>query len=56
MARSDPARVRPPRLGLPNLGDGLGLRDPHFGHLMRTDPAAWGVDWFEILSENFLDH
>ena len=23
---------------------------------MRTDPAAWGVDWFEILSENFLDH
>ena len=41
---------------MPDLGDGVGLRDPHFAHLMRTDPAAWGVDWFEILSENFLDH
>jgi uncharacterized protein (UPF0276 family) len=56
MARSDPARPVPPRLGLPNLGDGVGLRDPHFAYLMRTDPAAWGVDWFELLSENFLDH
>ena len=56
MARSDPAIACPPRLGLPNLGDGVGLREPHFAHLMRTDPAAWGVDWFEILSENFLDH
>jgi uncharacterized protein (UPF0276 family) len=56
MARADPDRPRPPRLGFPNLGDGVGLRDPHFAHLMRTDPATWGVDWFEILSENFLDH
>ncbi|HYG46410.1 MAG TPA: DUF692 domain-containing protein [Allosphingosinicella sp.] len=56
MARSDPAPACPPRLGLPNLGDGVGLRDPHFTQLMRTDPADWGVDWFEILSENFLDH
>jgi len=55
MARSDPDK-RSPRLGLPNLGDGLALRDPHFAHLMRTDPAAWEVDWFEVLSENFLDH
>jgi len=56
MARADPAPAVPPRLGLPDLGDGVGLRDPHFAHLMRTDPDAWGVDWFEILSENFLDH
>jgi uncharacterized protein (UPF0276 family) len=56
MARSDPAGACAPRLGLPDLGDGVGLREPHFAHLMRTDPAAWGVDWFEILSENFLDH
>jgi uncharacterized protein (UPF0276 family) len=56
MARADPAAPCPPRLGLPNLGDGVGLREPHFAQLMRTDPAAWGVDWFEILSENFLDH
>lgn len=56
MARADPVPTCPPRLGFPNLGDGVGLRDPHFAHLMRTDPADWGVDWFEILSENFLDH
>lgn len=53
MAGSSPAQ---PRLGLPNLGDGVGLRDPHFGHLMRTPPAEWGVDWFEIVSENFIGH
>jgi uncharacterized protein (UPF0276 family) len=45
-----------PRLGLPNLGDGVGLRDAHFPHLMRTDPSRWGVDWFEIISENFIDN
>ena len=56
MARADPVPSCPPRLGFPDLGDGVGLRDPHFAHLMRTDPADWGVDWFEILSENFLDH
>ena len=56
MARADPDPSLPPRLGFPNLGDGVGLRDPHFAHLMRTDPADWGVDWFELLSENFLDH
>ncbi|HEX8365393.1 MAG TPA: DUF692 domain-containing protein [Allosphingosinicella sp.] len=44
------------RLGLPHLGDGVGLRDPHFAHLMRTSPDDWGVDWFEIVSENFLGH
>ena len=47
---------RAPRLGLPNLGDGVGLREPHFQHLMTTAPADWGVDWFEVISENFLDH
>jgi uncharacterized protein (UPF0276 family) len=45
-----------PRLGLPNLGDGVGLRDVHFAHLMATPPAEWGVDWFEIVTENSLDH
>ncbi len=44
------------RLGLPNLGDGVGLRDVHFRHLMSTPPGDWGVDWFEIISENFIDH
>ncbi len=27
-----------PRLGLPNPGDGLGLREEHFPHLMLTPP------------------
>ena len=44
------------RLGLPDLGDGVGLRDTHFAHLMATAPADWGVGWFEIISENFLGH
>jgi hypothetical protein len=43
------------RLGLPNLGDGVGLRDVHFRYLLDTPPRHWGVDWFEIISENFLD-
>jgi len=48
---------RPPRLGLPDLGLGVGLRSQHFAHLMSHDPAAdWSVDWFEIISENFIDN
>ncbi len=42
------------RLGLANLGDGVGLRPVHFPHLLHTPPAGWGVDWFEIISENFI--
>jgi uncharacterized protein (UPF0276 family) len=41
------------RLGLPDLGLGVGLRNQHFSHLMRNDPE---VDWFEIISENFMDN
>jgi uncharacterized protein (UPF0276 family) len=44
------------RLGLPDLGDGVGLRDVHYPHLLATPPAAWGVGWFEIISENFIGH
>jgi uncharacterized protein len=44
--------MNPPRLGHPNLGLGVGLRTVHFGHLLRHTPA---VDWFEIISENFMD-
>jgi hypothetical protein len=44
------------RLGLPSLGDGVGLRGVHFHHLMHTPPSDWGVDWFEIISENFIDN
>jgi len=45
-----------PRLGLPNPGDGVGLREVHYAYLMATPPEAWGVDWFEIVSENYLDN
>lgn len=44
--------MRPARLGMPHLGFGLGLRSCHFHHLLRN-PAR--VDWFEIISENFMD-
>jgi uncharacterized protein (UPF0276 family) len=42
----------PPRLGHPQLGLGVGLRTAHFAHILREWPA---VDWFEIISENFID-
>lgn len=42
----------PPRLNHPNLGLGVGLRSVHFAHILREWPA---VDWFEIISENFMD-
>lgn len=41
-----------PRLGHPNAGFGLGLRTVHFQHILRRQPD---VDWFEIISENFMD-
>lgn len=42
-----------PRLGLPDLGLGVGLRDQHFQHILEHGPQ---VDWFEIISENFIDN
>jgi uncharacterized protein (UPF0276 family) len=40
------------RLSLPQLGLGVGLRSAHFSHILQAWPA---VDWFEVISENFLD-
>jgi uncharacterized protein (UPF0276 family) len=40
------------RFNLPDLGIGVGLRTVHFGHILSRRPA---VDWFEVLSENFMD-
>ncbi len=34
-----------------NLGIGLGLRTTHYAHILEQQPA---VDWFEVLSENYL--
>jgi uncharacterized protein (UPF0276 family) len=41
------------RLGLPNLGFGVGLRPPHLADILSGGPNA---DWFEIISENFMDN
>jgi len=39
------------RLGLPDLGCGVGLRIPHYPHIFEQRPE---VDFFEIISENFM--
>jgi uncharacterized protein (UPF0276 family) len=44
--------MNPSRLGHPNLGLGLGLRTVHFPYILEHHPP---VDWFEIISENFMD-
>ncbi len=36
----------------PDLGLGLGLRTVHYNHILEHNPA---VDWFEILSENYME-
>lgn len=51
MAATKPAVL--PRLGLPHLGLGVGLRPPHYAHILEHGPQ---VDWFEIISENFIDN
>jgi uncharacterized protein (UPF0276 family) len=54
MASRTDISVHPPaaRLGYPSLGFGVGLRSVHFSHILEHWPA---VDWFEIISENFMD-
>ena len=40
------------KLQFPNLGFGLGLRSQHFQYILEHKPS---IDWFEIISENFMD-
>lgn len=45
------------RLGLPGLGFGLGLRDPHIDTIFRQlESGCLKVDWFEVISENLIGH
>jgi uncharacterized protein len=37
--------------GYTDLGIGIGLRIPHYDHILGKKPA---VDWFEIISENYM--
>ncbi len=39
------------RFDIANLGVGLGLRTTHYAHILDANPA---VDWFEIISENYM--
>ncbi len=48
-----PTEMMSSRLGLPNLGLGVGLRNKHLNTIL-TQGA--GVEWFEIISENFIDN
>jgi hypothetical protein len=40
------------RWGFPDLGIGVGLRTVHYAHILEKKPE---VDFFEVLSENYLD-
>jgi len=46
-------RAVSPRLGLPQLGYGLGLRQEHLPAIMAKGAR---VDWFEVITENLLGH
>ena len=37
--------------GFTDLGVGIGLRIPHYHHILSKKPV---VDWFEIISENYM--
>jgi len=37
--------------GFTNFGIGIGLRVPHYQHILTEKPV---VDWFEIISENYM--
>jgi uncharacterized protein (UPF0276 family) len=39
------------RSDFPFLGFGVGLRRPHYSHILETRPR---MDWFEVISENFM--
>jgi uncharacterized protein (UPF0276 family) len=39
------------RFRLPDLGVGVGLRTAHYGRILEEHPR---VDWFEIISENYM--
>lgn len=39
------------KASIPNLGIGVGLRVPHYDAIFKDQPD---VDWFEIISENFM--
>jgi uncharacterized protein len=50
--RVDPSRApKPSASKSPYLGFGLGLRPQHYSEILE---GSWPIDWFEIISENFM--
>src|SRR5882757_6881530 len=37
--------------GFTHLGIGIGLRVPHYQHILKNKPTC---DWFEVISENYM--
>jgi uncharacterized protein (UPF0276 family) len=37
--------------GFTDLGIGIGLRIPHYRHILSKKPVC---DWFEVISENYM--
>jgi uncharacterized protein (UPF0276 family) len=56
-AAAPPRAALPPapkrHFDVPDLGCGVGLRVPHYGHIFDTESVV-EVDFFEIISENFM--
>jgi uncharacterized protein len=51
MSQINTDNLTPQHAKLPNLGFGLGLRTEHYNAILETMPD---VDWFEVLSENYM--
>lgn len=43
--------MTPARFDLPDLGVGIGLRTTHYARVLAERPP---IDWFEVITENFL--
>lgn len=43
--------MNPARFDLPDLGVGIGLRTTHYARVLAESPP---IDWFEVITENFL--
>ena len=43
--------ARVSRFNVPDLGVGVGFRVPHYSYILEHRPP---MDWFEIISENFM--
>src|SRR5882724_7076867 len=52
LVASNPALMPANRFnGFTDLGIGIGLRVPHYQHILSMKPTC---DWFEVISENYM--